>query len=92
MERLVHFGSPRLGAAIAFRPGGAERLGRLASAEETGPMTGGKRRGFVQKEELGPAPATHHPAPHALIRAETDDPGLACPAATQQQPGAGVMA
>src|SRR6185369_7317315 len=91
MERLVHLARPRLQAAIALRPGRAERLGRLAPAEEARPMTGGERRGFIQEEELGPAPAAHHPASHAFVGAETDDPGLARPAPAQKPPGERVM-
>src|SRR5580704_16376366 len=91
VEPLVHLASTRLSTAIAFRPGRAERLGGLAPAEEAGPVTGGERRGFIQEEELGPAPAAHHLAPHPIERAETDDPGLARPAPAQKPPGRRVV-
>ena len=77
--------------AIALLPAAAKTVGVVAAAEEARAMAGRERGRFVEKEQLGPAPAAHHLAPPAPEFADAGDPGRARPALFQQSLGRGIM-
>src|SRR5215469_7530142 len=72
-------------------PRGLERLGRLATAQETGTMSGGKRRRFVEKEQLRPASRRHHRASDTFVVAPARNPGFRSPALPQKLLCRGVV-
>src|SRR5262249_48070510 len=69
-----------LRSALRHGPQLGEVLGLAAAALEARAMAGGKRRGFIQEEQLGVAVGLHHLALAALELEHAGDPLPAGPA------------
>ena len=91
MQHRVDVGRAKIGGAIALLPRRAKPVGVVAAAEEARAMTGRERGGFIEKEQLGPAPAAHHLAPPSPEFADAGQPRRARPALFQQGLGGGIV-
>jgi len=69
--------------AVALFPCRAKPVGVVAAAEEARTMARRKRGRLVEKEQLGPAAATHYLAPATSEFADASEPRLARPAPRQ---------
>ena len=91
MQHRIHLGREDIACPIALLPRSTKAVGILAPAIEAGPMSRRKRRGFIEKEQLGPASPFHHLAPAAAEFQNAGDPGIGRPAPPQQRTGCGIV-
>src|ERR1700742_1814246 len=91
MQDRVDLRREHFARAIALLPRGAEPVGIVAPAIKAWAMSGGKGCGLVEKEQLSPTSAFHHPAPPAAKFQHAGEPGVGRPALSEQRFGRGVM-
>ena len=91
VQDCVDLRGPRHPCRAAGRPCIAKGFCGVSTAEETRAVSRRERDRLVKKEQLRPTAGTHNRPAASLEFAETNEPGLTCPAPVQQRPGCRVM-